>query len=154
MKTLILTLLIPFAVFGQRVIGVKDTNGYKFEWDMQKVAQKTFDDLNSNYTVDSVYVMSDTTMQVLFSTEGKYYANIFFFDMSNDTMYTTYRSAGCLNSCRKEQECTRCSMASDCSCSCFSGYGSCSELNLAVFQSITISEWIKIRILTNQNPEE
>jgi hypothetical protein len=150
----LLILLLPFTAFGQRAIGLKTGDTYKFDWDMNLVVQKTFDDLNAPFTVDTTYAMNDSAMQVVFTDGTEIYSNVFRYDVINDTIYTASRAAGCYNSCRKEQDCTRCAKAADCTCSCLQGYGSCSEKNEAVFQNITISNWIKMRILTNTNPEE
>jgi hypothetical protein len=154
-KILVIALLLPILSFSQsRIIGFKTDSTYKFEWDINRVVQKTFDDLSAPFTVDSTYVMSDTAMQVIFSDNEYQYSNIFWFETNNDTIYTTSRSTGCLNSCQKELDCTRCAKKPDCDCYCYTGYGSCSNKNLAVFQNITISQWIMIRILTHQKPEE
>lgn len=155
MKNLILILLIPFASFGQeRIIGTKVNGAYNFTWNMSKVVEATFNDLGATFIVDTTYAKNDSSLQVVFSDDESTYTNVFRFETINDTLYTNFRALGCLNSCRKELDCTRCSIASDCTCSCFTGGGYCSEKNLAVFQNVTISTWIRIRIITNQNPEE
>jgi len=152
---LIPLLLLPILAFSQgRVIGAKVDSTYSFTWDMAKVVQSTLTvDVNSEFVVDTVYVMDDSTMQVVFSDSTTTYSNVFIFTSINNILYTNERATGCVNSCYKELGCAKCSKAADCSCYCTYETGSCSDKNLAIFKEVSPSVWINSRILNNANPE-
>jgi len=155
MKLIPLLILLPILALSQdRVIGTKTGSTYSFAWDMTKVVQSTLaKDVKSIFSVDTVYIMNDSAMQVVFSDSTTTYSNIVVFQTINNALYTNIGAKGCLNSCYKELGCAKCSKRVTCDCYCVYEMGSCSDKNLAIFKNTSLSEWFNSRILNNTNPE-
>ncbi len=155
MKLIPLLLLLPILAFSQdRIIGTKVDSTYSFTWNMTNVVQSALTkDVKSNLTVDTTYVMNDSTMQVVFSDSITVYSNVFMFKTVNNILYTNIMATGCVNSCYKEFGCTKCSKRPDCSCYCTYEMGTCSDKNLAIFKDVSLSVWVNNRIIGNSNPE-
>jgi len=155
MKLIPLLLLLPILAFSQdRIIGTKVNSTYSFTWNMKNVVQSTLTkDVKSSFTVDTTYVMNDSTMQVVFSDSITVYSNVFVFKTVNNILYTNIMATGCVNNCYRELGCTKCSKRPDCSCYCVYEMGTCSDKNLAIFKDVSLSVWVNNRILGNSNPE-
>lgn len=154
-KITIALLLLPiFTIAQERLIGIKQGETYVYRWNIKKVIQSTFtEDIGSDAVVDTVYTMSDSTLQVSFTYENVKYSNIVVIQTIRDSVYTNLRATGCLNSCYKEGACSHCKKNANCDCYCELPVGSCSNKNLAIFVDLPLSKWVNLRIRTLDNPE-